>query len=83
MLALERLQVRAGQGVAVVVTLHDLTLAARYCDRLAILDAGHLVAIGPPNEALTPQVLRQAFELEGQIIDTPAGPMVAARRAPG
>ena len=44
-----------------MVTLHDLTLAARYCDRLLVLHEGRAAAEGPPREALAPQVLRRGL----------------------
>ena len=80
-MALELLRARAAAGAAVVVTLHDLTLAARTCDRLAVLGEGRLAAIGPPAEALTPAVLKSVFSLTGGLMETPAGPVVAARRS--
>ena len=43
----------AGQGGAVVVVLHDLSLASRYCDRLVLLNAGRIAAAGPPGAVLT------------------------------
>ncbi|ATQ42723.1 ABC transporter ATP-binding protein [Caulobacter mirabilis] len=79
-LTLDLLRQEAARGAAVVVTLHDLTLAARGCDRLLILKGGRVAAEGPPAEALSPAVLRQAFGLDGELIQTPAGPVVAARR---
>ncbi len=43
----------AGQGGAVAVVLHDLSLASRYCDRLVLLNAGRIAAAGPPGAVLT------------------------------
>jgi iron complex transport system permease protein len=77
---LELLRAEAERGASVVVTLHDLTLAARFCDRLVVLKQGRAVADGPPLEALTPQVLREVFGLDGVLLETPAGLTLAARR---
>ena len=44
-----------------VVVLHDLTLAARYCDRLLLLDRGVVVAAGGPREVLTEQRLAAVY----------------------
>ena len=63
-----------------VVTLHDLTLAARTCDRLVVLKAGRVVADAAPRDALSPAVLAEAFGLEGDLQDTVAGLVLAARR---
>jgi iron complex transport system ATP-binding protein len=80
LMVLEILQAHAAAGGAVVATLHDLGLAARACHRVCVLDRGRLIASGPPREALSPQVLAAAFGLQGALIDTPAGPLLAARR---
>ena len=80
LLILERLRARAERGAAVVVTTHDLALAARACDRIAVLHAGRLVAIGPPVEALSRRVLAEVFALDGELAETPAGLVLAARR---
>jgi iron complex transport system ATP-binding protein len=80
LLALDLFREEAARGAAVVLTLHDLSLAARSCDRLCVLHAGRVVADGPPAQALTPQVLATAFGLEGRLEDTAEGPMVVARR---
>jgi len=79
-LVLERLRERAARGAAVIVTLHDLTLAARACDRVAVMFEGRLRALQPPAEALTPPILAEVFGLEGALIASPAGPILAARR---
>ena len=51
----------AARERAVVIVLHDLHAAARYCDRLALLGQGRLLAHGPPAEVLTPALLAQAY----------------------
>ena len=81
LLALELLREEAAFGRAVIVTLHDLTLAARTCDRVAVLHAGAVVADGAPREALRPEILRSVFGLDGALQETPAGLVLAARRA--
>jgi iron complex transport system ATP-binding protein len=80
LLALELLRAEAGRGAAVVLTLHDLTLAARACDRLVVLRNGRVLADAAPREALSPEVLAEAFALDGRLEETSAGPVLAARR---
>lgn len=55
------------RGTTIVMALHDLLLAARYCDRVLILCDGRLHAIGPPAEVLTVATMREVF----QVIDHP------------
>jgi iron complex transport system ATP-binding protein len=80
LLALELLRAEAARGAAVVLTLHDLSLAARACDRLIVLSAGCILADGAPGEALAPPVLAEAFALDGRLETTSAGLVVAATR---
>jgi iron complex transport system ATP-binding protein len=80
LLTLDLLRGEAAAGAAVVVTLHDLGLAARLCDRVLVLDRGRVASQGPPVDALSPGVLASVFRLDGSLIDTPAGLVVAARR---
>lgn len=80
LLVLERLRARADAGGGVLVSLHDLTLAARIADRVVVLNAGRVVADGAPAEALSPAVLRSAFHLDGVWVEAPDGPLLAARR---
>ncbi len=79
-LVMELLRARAAAGAGVLATLHDLTLAARTCDRLAVLARGRLIAVGPPADILQADTLAAAFGLEGALVQTPHGPVVAARR---
>ena len=56
-----------GEGRMVVAVLHDLTLAARHCDRLILLDNGKIKADGAPEDVLTPQNLRETYRIEAMI----------------
>ena len=59
----------AEDGRLVVVVLHDLTIAARHCDRLVLLDAGRVVADGAPGAVLTPDRLAQVYGIAARIED--------------
>lgn len=52
------------EGVAVLTVLHDLNLAAEYCDRIVLLREGRVVASGPTDEVLTYANLKAVFETE-------------------
>lgn len=57
----------SGRGGIVVAALHDLDLAARYCDHIAMLDHGRIVAAGSPEEVLTADTLAKVYRVEAQI----------------
>lgn len=80
LLALDLFREEAARGAAVVLTLHDLSLAARCCDRLVVLAAGRIVADAPPAVALSPAVLAGAFGLDGHLDGAVGGPMLVVRR---
>jgi iron complex transport system ATP-binding protein len=56
---------------AVIVVLHDLNLAARFCDRIALLHAGRLVDCGKPTAVLTEDALRQIYRIEAAVRHDP------------
>jgi len=62
---MELLRQEAERGAAVVVTLHDLALASRFCDHVLVLDHGRLIASGPPQNVLNRDILRTVFGIEG------------------
>lgn len=64
---MELLRAEAQGGALVAAVLHDLPLAARYCDRLIMLHQGRIAADGPPQQILTPKLLRAVYELEASI----------------
>ncbi|MDB5441089.1 MAG: FepC-type transporter protein [Caulobacteraceae bacterium] len=80
LLTLELFRQEAKRGAAVVVTLHDLGLAARACDRLIVLTHGRVAAEGPPHQALSSKVLAEVFHLDGRLVESGDGPMLSARR---
>ncbi|MFB6890161.1 ABC transporter ATP-binding protein [Kitasatospora sp. NPDC056327] len=51
----------------VLVALHDLNLAAYYCDRLYVLRAGRVTATGPPAEVLTPHLLADVYGVTAEV----------------
>ena len=55
------LQAEAAAGRTLLVVLHDLALAARFCPRILVLQAGSLVADGRPGMALSPETLGDVF----------------------
>ena len=60
-------------GRGVIVTLHDLSLAARVADRILILSEGRILADGPPTGALTPQVLAEAYGIQAHVVGRASG----------
>lgn len=57
--------------ITVVAALHDLNLAATYCDELHLLDAGRLVASGTPDDVLTPERIGAVFGVAAAITTNP------------
>lgn len=53
--------------VTAVVTLHDLTLAALFCDRLVVLDKGRVVAAGTPTEVLTAELISSVYGVAARV----------------
>jgi iron complex transport system ATP-binding protein len=78
---LQRVRQLAADGVSVALVLHDLNLAARYCDRLLLLADGRIQALGTPAEVLQPQLLHEVFGLEVLIQSHPVDgyPVVIVR----
>jgi iron complex transport system ATP-binding protein len=59
------------EGKAILAVVHDLTLAARYCDRLVMLREGSVVAAGVPGEVLTPGRLRDVYGVAVDVFPHP------------
>ncbi len=82
---LDRLdRLRREDGTTVVTTLHDLTFAAQYADRLLLLDRGEVVVSGPGTEVLTAPRLNRHYAAAVEILATTDGdPVVAPVRGRG
>jgi iron complex transport system ATP-binding protein len=61
---MEHLAGLAESGTGVVVVLHDLALAARFCRRLVLLDKGRIAAEGTQADVLTPERLAEVYRIE-------------------
>ncbi|MEP7137132.1 MAG: ABC transporter ATP-binding protein [Chloroflexota bacterium] len=58
-------------NLAVLVALHDLNLAAHYADRIALMVAGNIKAMGNPKEVLLPELIQEAYCLPVQVVKHP------------
>jgi len=67
---MELLRGEAARGTAVIVTLHDLSLASRFCDRIVVMNEGQVAAEGTPGDALTDDVLRSVFAISARRLET-------------
>jgi len=61
------------KGLTVVMAIHDLSLAVRYCDELVLLHDGRQVSVGAPEDVLTPHNLRKVFGVEARLYRDPWG----------
>ncbi|GAB2720163.1 ABC transporter ATP-binding protein [Kitasatospora kifunensis] len=79
----EVLELVAGLGVTVLAALHDLSLAALFCDSVHLLAQGRLIAGGPPAQVITTDLVRRAYGAEVLIVDHPetGTPHLIPRRA--
>jgi iron complex transport system ATP-binding protein len=69
--ALAQVRALAGGGAGVGIVVHDLTLAAAYADRVAVLDSGRLVCVDSPERALTRELLSAVYQHPIDVITHP------------
>lgn len=70
------------RGLSVVVVLHDINMAARFCDEIVALHSGRLVARGAPETIMTEEVLQRIYGVPMQVLTLPAGgPFLAFPRS--
>jgi iron complex transport system ATP-binding protein len=64
-------------NLAVMAALHDLNLAAQYCDRLVLINNGQVHAQGTPSEVITPEIIKEVYGAEGCVYTHPVNKLPA------
>ena len=67
--------------ITIITVIHDINLALRYCDRLAIFKKGNLLTIDEPVKALSKECIKEAFSVESLNFETPVGTQICATKA--
>lgn len=73
---LDLLDLVARLPVTTVIALHDLNLAAMYCDRLLVLHDGRAVAQGAPADVLTPTLIGRVYGVRAEVTHEPGHPVI-------
>ena len=73
-------RLRRERGLTVLATMHDLSTAGEYADRIVLLAGGRVVASGPPREVLTEDLLATHYRVRVKVIDGGQGPLVVPVR---
>ncbi|MEO3776072.1 ABC transporter ATP-binding protein [Micromonospora sp. B11E3] len=73
-------QLRREHGLTVLATMHDLSLAGEYADRMVLLAAGRVVAAGPPRDVLTEELLSRHYRASVRVLPGEHGPLVVPVR---
>ncbi|MEU1808327.1 ABC transporter ATP-binding protein [Micromonospora aurantiaca (nom. illeg.)] len=73
-------QLRRAHGLTVLATMHDLSIAGEYADRLVLLADGRVAAAGPPEEVLTEELLARHYRARIRVIPGDHGPLVVPVR---
>lgn len=68
---LEIMDLLRSLGVTSLVVMHDLNLAAQYCDRIYVMKDGQVFASGAPAEVLTPELIRAVYRVEASVAPNP------------
>jgi iron complex transport system ATP-binding protein len=68
---LDLIQNLSKQNLAVILSLHDLNLAARYAHRIALMKNGQIQAMGKPKEILTEATIYAVYQVHTEIVVTP------------
>ena len=72
---LQLLKIVKKLDATVISAIHDLNIAAMFCDRIYVLKNGEIVAQGTPREILTRELIREIYEVESDIVEDSKGNM--------
>jgi iron complex transport system ATP-binding protein len=78
---LELLELVRAASATTVMALHDLNLAAAYCDEVVVLRAGRVQVAGPPEIVIRPEMIAEVYGVEAEVEHTPSGLHVRYLRA--
>jgi iron complex transport system ATP-binding protein len=74
-------ELRRDHGLTVLATMHDLSIAGEYADRMVLLASGRVAASGPPREVLTEELLATHYSARVRVIEGDHGPLVVPVRS--
>ena len=55
-------------GIEVIAAIHDLNIAAMYCDKIYVLKGGEIVAYGTPKDVLTKELIKEVYDVDAKVI---------------
>jgi iron complex transport system ATP-binding protein len=73
-------QLRRDRGLTVLATMHDLSIAGEYADRMVLLAGGRVAAVGTAREVLTEELLAVHYGAHVRVVDGDHGPLVIPTR---
>ncbi|MET8151372.1 ABC transporter ATP-binding protein [Actinoplanes sp. NPDC049668] len=73
-------RLRGERGLTVLATMHDLSIAGEYADRMVLLAGGRVVAAGTAREVLTQELLAKHYRVRVKVIEGEQGPLVVPVR---
>ena len=76
-----RLQELCDRGVTIAIALHDLNLAAQYCDRIILLSGGKIIAKGRPEDVINESNIHSVYGKGGAVYDIDGKPVVVPKSA--
>lgn len=72
---LQLLKIVKGFRATVLSAIHDLNIAAAFCDKIYVLKSGEIVGQGTPRQVLTPQFIRDIYQVEAEVTEDSRGQM--------
>ncbi|MBN2069468.1 MAG: ABC transporter ATP-binding protein [Opitutales bacterium] len=66
---MELFRKQAEKGIGIIVVIHELTLASRFCDRIILLKSGKILSDGPPSTVLNQTNLATGYNIQAALLD--------------
>ncbi len=65
---LQLMRIVKGLGIEVIAAIHDLNIAAMYCDKIYVLRDGEIIKNGKPKDVLTKEIIKDVYEVDAEVI---------------